>query len=93
MVSMSSTLESQHHLLNELRALGDICESQGDFSRAEEHYKLALSLYETSFPERHVEAMVCLLKLVEILKQQGKSEEAQQLEARIPSFNAQRRVF
>lgn len=93
MVIMSSTLESESDLLNELRALGDLCESQGDFSRAEQHYKLALSLYESSFPERHVEAMVCLLKLLEILRQQGKEDEALQLEERIPSLNARRRVF
>jgi hypothetical protein len=89
---MYSARGSQSNLLNELRALGDMCGTQGDFSRAEQHYRLALSLYETSFPERHVEAMVCLLKLVEMLQHQGKHDEAHQLEEKIPSLNALRRV-
>jgi hypothetical protein len=83
---------SDTHLLNELRALGDMCGSQGDFSRAEQHYRLALSLYESSFPERHVDAIVCLLKLVEMLREQGKFNEAQQMEDRIPDLNARRRI-
>ncbi len=92
MIIMSSARIIENNLLNELRALGDLCGTQGDYSRAEQHYKLALSLYETSFPERHVDAMLCLLKLVESLQHQGKYQEAHQLEERIPSLNAQRRV-
>lgn len=82
---------SDSNLVDELRALGDLCSTQGDLSRAEQHYRLALNLFESSFPERHIDGMVCLLKLVEILQEQGKLDEAKQLEQRIPALNARRR--
>jgi len=89
---MSNARVSESCVLDELRALGYMCSTQGDFRRAEQHYHLALRLYETSFPERHVDAMLCLLRLIELLRYQGKDDEAIQLEQRIPALNAQRRV-
>lgn len=78
-------------VIDELRALGTLCRAQGDLIRAEQHFRLALNLYETSFPDRHVDAMVCLLGLVQILETQGKTNEARELETRIPTMNARRR--
>jgi hypothetical protein len=79
-------------LVYELRALGNACYLQSDFHRAEQHYRLALNLYETSFPDMHEEALLCLLGLVHVLEGQGKTSEAQQLEATIPTLNARRRT-
>ena len=78
-------------IIDELRALGTLCRAQGDLRRAEQHFRLALNLYETSFQDRHVDAMVCLLGLVQILEIQGKASEARELELRIPNMNARRR--
>jgi tetratricopeptide (TPR) repeat protein len=79
------------NLVKELQALGNICRHQGDLIRAEQHYRLALSLYETSFPESHVEAILALLGLVQVLENQGRRQEAEQFEKAIPVMNARRR--
>ncbi|HEY9789027.1 MAG TPA: tetratricopeptide repeat protein [Candidatus Obscuribacterales bacterium] len=83
---------NQTNLVNELRALGNVYHYQGDFIRAEQHYRLALSLYESCFPDTHEEALLCLLGLVEILESQNKHEEARNLERGIPAMNARRRA-
>jgi Tetratricopeptide repeat len=79
-------------LVNELRALGDVYLHQGDLIRSEQHYRLALTLYENSFPDRHEDAMLCVLGLVELLQRKNKNAEAQQLEKTIPAMNARRRA-
>lgn len=79
------------NLVYELRALGNACSFQGDYRRAEQHYRLALSLYETSFPDKHEEALLCLFGLLQVLEGQGKTREARQLESTIPALNARRR--
>ena len=78
-------------IIDELRALGTLCRAQGDLQRAEQHFRLVLNLYDTSFPDRHIDAMVCLLGLVQILEIQGKTNEAREFELRIPNMNARRR--
>lgn len=79
-------------LLKELRALGDLCGSQGDFTRAQQHYKLALRVYESSVCERHSDALICLLKLIDILEHESKFDEARRLKQLIPELNARRRT-
>jgi hypothetical protein len=85
----NSRIESK--LVNELRALGNVYHFQGDFIRAEQHYRLALSLYESSFPEHHEDALLCLLGLVQVLEGQDRVAEARELESTIPAMNAKRR--
>lgn len=85
------TSSSLSNLVYELRALGNVCHSQGDLVRAEQHYRLALSLYESSFPDRHEDAILCLLGLVQVLDGQGKHTEARQFESTVPALNARRR--
>ena len=80
------------NLVNELRALGNVYHYQGDFIRAEQHYRLALSLYESCFPDTHEEALLCVFGLIEILNNQNKHEEARLLERHIPAMNARRRA-
>jgi hypothetical protein len=89
---MSDSGSATKQLVYELRALGNACYLQGDFGRAEQHYRLALNLYETSFPDMHEEALLCLMGLVQVLEVQGKTSEAQQLESSIPTLNARRRT-
>jgi hypothetical protein len=72
--------------------MGNICCVQGDLVRAEQHFRLALDLYETSFPDRHTDAMLSLLYLVQVLEWQGRAEEARQAEELIPAMNAKRRA-
>ena len=86
----NSTVQSD--LVNELRALGNVYHYQGDHIRAEQYYRLALSLYESCFPDNHQEALLCLLGLVEILEHQNKHDEARALEKNIPLMNARRRA-
>jgi tetratricopeptide (TPR) repeat protein len=83
----------QTNLVNELRALGNVYHFQGDFVRAEQHYRLALRLYDSSFPDKHEEALLCLFGLVQVLEGQNKHDEAKQLEENIPAMNLRRRSF
>lgn len=80
-------------LVNELRALGNVYHQQSDYIRAEQHYRLALSVYETSFPDQHEDAFLSLLGLVAVLERQNKLEEARQWEQSIPVLNARRRAI
>lgn len=75
----------------ELRALGTMCHAQGDFHRAEQHYRLALTLYETNFNDSHTDAAICLIGLVQLLKDSGRLEEAQQFDLQLESMNTRRR--
>jgi hypothetical protein len=86
-----STSRIESKLVNELRALGNVYHFDGDFIRAEQHYRLALSLYESSFPDNHEEALLCLLALVQVLERQQRTAEARELESAIPAMNARRR--
>jgi hypothetical protein len=88
---MPGQLTASYNLLKELRAMGSLYASSGNFKRAEAHYKLALKLYETSFPDSHVDAMVCLQGLIEVLEQQGKHEDALKAKNQVPLFNQLRR--
>lgn len=77
--------------MSELRALGSLCRVQGDLKRAEQHFRLALRLYETSFAESHLDAVICLFGLQQVLNETGRSEEAEQLEHVLELMNARRR--
>lgn len=83
--------KAETRLLNELLALGKMCADQGDLKRAEQHFRLAINLYETSFLENHVEAMVCLFGLIDVLRRQGKEEDVQVAEDLIQQLNIRRR--
>lgn len=88
---MSNSCRSYIELISELRALGTMCRLQGDLKRAEQHYRLALSLYDTSFTESHVDAMICLMELVQVLQADNRHSEAEQFEHRLELMNARRR--
>jgi len=88
---MSNSCRSYIDLISELRALGTMCRLQGDLRRAEQHFRLALSLYDTSFTQSHVDAMICLMELVQVLQQDGRPNEAQQFEHQLELMNARRR--
>ncbi len=92
MPERSQSAPKDSELLTELRALGDLFRSQGDLKRAEQHYRLALALYESSFPESHVEATTCLFGLIQVLERLGKSDEAAKFKEMIPRLNARRRT-
>ena len=89
---MSTAIKSNRDLVSELRALGSLCHSQGDFTRAEQHFRLALNLYDTTHTSAHVDATLCLFGLVEVLKQRGKQEEARELEQQYEKMNERRRA-
>jgi hypothetical protein len=84
--------KTNRDLLSELRALGTLCHSQGDLTRAEQHFRLALNLYETSHQDDHVDAAICLFGLVDVLQQGGKTAEAEQFEQLLEKMNASRRA-
>lgn len=90
---MSSSRKLNADLVSELRALGTLCHSQGDYPRAEQHFRLALSLYETTHPDEHVDAAICLFGLIQVLKETGRNTEAQQFEAQMESLNERRRAI
>jgi len=83
--------KAETRLLNELLALGKMCAEQGDLKRAEQHFRLAVNLYETYFMENHVEAMVCLFGLIDVLRRQGKNEDVVAAEELVQRLNIQRR--
>ena len=85
-------LASDSNLLRELSALGKLSSAQGDLRRAEQHFRLALSLYESSFPENHIEAMVCLLGLVRVLERQNRHDEVRLAQEKIQQLNIRRRT-
>jgi tetratricopeptide (TPR) repeat protein len=89
---MSTARRSNADLVSELRALGTLCHSQGDHPRAEQHFRLALSLYETTHPEEHVDAAICLFGLIQVLKETGRNKEAQQFESQLEEMNERRRA-
>lgn len=88
---MSHIRKSSADLISELRALGSMSWHRGDLRRAEQHYRLALNLYDTTFGESHVDAAICLLDLVQVLNESGRYIEAQQLEQQFESLNLRRR--
>ena len=45
------------------------------WQRAEQNFRLAIRLYETSFPDSHSDALACLHGLIELLERQGKVQE------------------
>lgn len=61
--------------LSELRRIGDEFVSENDYTIAEEHYKLALALYEAFFLEHHDEALASIRQLCDLLHQQQRHAE------------------
>lgn len=92
MPDRSNSPAKDNELLTELRGLGDLFRSQGDLKRAEQHYRLALALYDSSFPESHIEATTCLFGLIQVLERLGKQDEAAKFKDMVPKINARRRT-
>lgn len=88
---MLTARKTSPDLVSELRALGTLCHSEGDLNRAEQHFRLALNLYETTHPDEHVDAAICLFGLIDVLKQKGKDSEAEQFELMLENMNERRR--
>jgi hypothetical protein len=88
---MSIARKTNRDLLSELRALGTLCHTQGDLTRAEQHFRLALNVYETTHQDEHVDAAICLFGLIEVLKQRGLDSEAEQFEQMLENMNERRR--
>jgi hypothetical protein len=89
---MSTVARKPHRdLVFELRALGALCQEQGDLLRAEQHYRAALSLYDSSHQDDHLDATICLFGLVEVLRARGREAEARQFEETLERMNERRR--
>lgn len=61
--------------LSELRRIGDEFVGENDYTIAEEHYKLALALYEAFFLEHHDEALASIRRLCDLLHTQQRHAE------------------
>lgn len=62
-------------LLGSLLSSAHDCSVEGDLGRAEDHYRLALALYEHCFFDRHVDALQCCTGLLSVLERSNKSKD------------------
>jgi hypothetical protein len=70
----SFDVQPEHEeLMHAVLRLADECYYRGDLSRAEDHYKLGLALYETCFSYNHADALRCSSGLVNIYCQKKNS--------------------
>jgi hypothetical protein len=64
----------------------------GDLTRAEEHYKLGLALFNSCFTESAVDALRCVSGLCTIYQQQHRSAELQQVVSQLPELTTKLQV-
>jgi CheY-like chemotaxis protein len=65
--------------LSELRKLGDEYLATQDPLTAEEHFKLALALYEAFFTDQHEEALATIRRLCDLLSAQKRQDELERM--------------
>ncbi|HEY9790979.1 MAG TPA: hypothetical protein V6D22_11305 [Candidatus Obscuribacterales bacterium] len=67
--SLCSNCCPDAQLMSEVVKLANENMNSGDLDRAEEHYELALALYESCFPTMHAEALRAVAGLISLSEQ------------------------
>ena len=73
-----------------LRNLGKLYGAQGHYDKAEPLYRRALAIREQALGAEHQEVAKSLEELAEVLRQAGRAQEAEALQARAAVIRGQR---